>query len=641
MPFLENPGNYSQANSSVKKRNIIVKAITFALFGLLIASFAVWGIGDIFRVNPQETPVAEVGDARIEQQEFARLLGRELNRLSQRLGQRFDAEQARALGVVDQVVGQMVGRALVDQKIADMGLTISEDQLKQRIVEEPAFRNEAGQFDRARFAQALLLSNLGEQEFLDGLRRDILREQLVGPISDAAPAPKLVAEALFAYRQEMRTARVLRVPKDSVSEIPEPDEAALTAFHKEFSNSFMAPEYRAVTYIRLRPEDLLNEISIADSELLDEFELRRDEFTVPEKRQIQQIVLNDEAAANAAMERIRGGASFDTVAKDATGDAPVDLGLVEAPGLPGELADAAFALKAGETSEPVSTGLGWHILHVTSVVPGEEPDFAKARDELREDMAMAQAIDSLVSIANRLDDELASGASMEEAAAALNVKAKKIDAIDRNGNDPKGEAIPNLPPDQFLQIVYDTPPGEGSLLTETDDGGFFILHVDGVTPAQLRPLDEVRDQVVELWRDARRAEKTSEIASTIAGRVRNGEKLEDIGKADGYAVETTEPLNRFESDPARAFAPTLASKLFDLSPGEVDTTAAPAGHLVFQLVEIGKANPVSRQSEVTALQNSLSGAMHNDLLEEFMASLRSEYGVTINQTAIDDVLATF
>ncbi len=625
----------------MKARKLIIKVITFTLFGLLIASFAVWGIGDIFRVNPQQVAIAEVGDLRIEQQDFARTLSREVNRISARLGGRFDLEQARALGVVDQVVGQMVSRALFDRKIADLGLTASEALLKRRITEEPAFSDAAGRFDRARFIQALQFSNMGEQEFLDDLRRDILRQQLVGAIAEAAPAPRSLAESLYVYRQETRTARVLRVPNASIQDLPEPDQAALEAFHREFSDRFMAPEFRAVTMIHLRAEDLAAEIAIPEAEVRAEYEDRREDFAVPERREVAQMVFNDQAEADKAMGRLREGASFETVAQDETGQAPVDLGSVARADLPEELAEPAFALKQGEVSDPVKTAFGWHILQVGEIIPGEEASFEAVREELAEDLAMSQAIDGLISIANQLDDELAAGASMDEAAELLNLKARRIAALDRDGRDAAGNLVPDLPGDRFTATVFETAPGEDSLLTETPDGGFFILRVDGVTPAQLRPLAEVRDQVVELWRDARRAEKTREIATALAARAQRGEALEDIGEAEGYEVTTSGALTRFDSDPTQSFAPALAGKLFDLAPNEVDTVAAPDGHIVFQLLEITRPDPANQETEVAALREGLSNAMRNDLLEQFIANLRGEYGVTVNQRAIDDVLASF
>ena len=624
----------------MKKRNILVRAITFVLFGLLILSFAVWGIGDIFQVHPQQIAVAEVGETRIEQREFSRALGQEMNRLSARLGQRLDTQQAQAFGLVDQVVGQLIGRALIDQKIQDLGLTITEDLLRRQIVQDPTFQDETGQFSRARFAQALQFSNLSEQEFVERLRRDILRQHLIGPISEAVPAPRALAEALFAYREETRTARVLRIPRDTIQDVPEPDQAALEAFHEEFAARFMAPEYRAATFIHLRVEDLAAEIAIPESELRAEFEARRDELGVPERRRVTQVVYDDRAEAMAAMDRLRGGANFGAVAQETTGGAPVDLGLVERDQLPPELAEAAFAPQEGEVSQPAESALGWHIVKVEEVIPGEAAVFETLRDELQRDMAMGQAIDGVVSIANQLDDELATGKTLEEAARDLSLSVRQIEGIDREGLDPEGQGVPDLPIGDFIPTAFDTAPGEDSLLTETRDGGFFILRVDGVTPPQLRPLERVRDQVVALWRDARQAEKVREIAVALAERARGGESLEEIGKAEGYAVETSEPLTRFESDPARSFAPSLAGRLFDLKRGEIDTVVAPAGHVVFELLEIQAAEAAGRESIVSDLRAGLSGAMRNDMLEQFMTELRAEYSVTINQTAIDNVLAT-
>ncbi|HEX9790628.1 MAG TPA: SurA N-terminal domain-containing protein, partial [Kiloniellales bacterium] len=138
-----------------KSRNILTKIVVFVLFGMLILSFVVWGVGDIVRTPSQVVAVAEVGDVQIDEREFRRTLSRELNRLSARLGTRLDADQARALGIVDQVLGQMVGRALFDQKAQELGMVVTKEQIGRRISQEPAFQNTLGEFDRNRFAQAL------------------------------------------------------------------------------------------------------------------------------------------------------------------------------------------------------------------------------------------------------------------------------------------------------------------------------------------------------------------------------------------------------------------------------------------------------------------------------------------------------
>jgi len=622
-------------------RKVVIKIVTFAIFGVLIASFAVWGIGDVFQASQPNAPVATVGDIEIGQQEFARNLTREINRLSARLGSRFDIEQARALGVVDQIVSQMVGGALFDQKVEEIGITVSEKLIKQRIADEPAFQNSTGQFDPNRFFQTLQASNMGEQEFIQRLRRDVLRQQLIGAITESGPAPRVLAETLYSYREETRTARILRVPNSSIVEIPEPDLPALQAFHKEFSSKFMAPEFRAIVYVRLNPKDMAAEIAISDADVEQAFEARRDEFTLPERREVDQIVFDDEATAKTALDSLRDGANFETVSQDLTGQPPVDLGMIERGGLPAGLDNTAFELARGEVGGPVETEFGWHILRVREVQPGEEADLEKVREILTQDLVTSRAIESVVSLANQLDDELAGGASLNEAADSLNLDVRRIAAIDRTGRDTQGNMVEGFPPERFLEIAFETAPGQDSLMTETSSGDFFILNVDSVTSSQIRPLDEVRGEVVKLWQDARRAEKAREIANALAERARLGASLEELGAETKYEVNVTQPFSRFESDPSRSFAPALTSKLFDLGPGEVDTVAGTDSHIIIQLLEVTKVNPKSKATEVTALRKGLTNAMRNDLLEQFVTTLRGEYGVVVDQLAIDNVMAAY
>ena len=327
---------------AVRPRNFVVKTVTYILFGLLIAAFATWGIGDIFRGGGRVQSVADVGDTQILQQDFARSLSREINRISARFGGQLDMEQARALGIVDQVLGQMIGRTLFELKAADMGMLVTDEQVRQRIWQEPAFQNKKGEFDDNLFVQTLQISGLSEEEYVETLRRDILRQQIAGAISDAVAAPRQLADALYRYREERRIAEIIVVPNDSITGLPEPDDAALQAFHKEFSENFMAPEYRSVSLVQIRAKDLAGEAAVSDSGVRDEFDIRKDDFVTPERRAIEQILLPDEAAAKDVLARMKDGVNFAAAAQEFTGEPPVDLGVVEHEDLPAELAAAAF-----------------------------------------------------------------------------------------------------------------------------------------------------------------------------------------------------------------------------------------------------------------------------------------------------------
>ena len=624
-----------------RPKNIIVKIGIFVLFGMLIASFAVWGIGDIFRGSTQVRAVAEIGGEPILDREYARALSREINRISQRLGAQLEMDQARAFGIPDQVLSQMIGRALFDRKAVDLGMIVTDDQIRRLIAQQDAFKNELGGFDRARFEQQLRRLGMGENEYVATLRRDIIRQQLAGAVSEAVTVPRQLVEALYGYRNERRVAQYLLVRNDSITDMAAPNEPALVAFHKEFSERFMAPSRRAVTLVQLRAADLAAESAVSEARLREEFASRFEDFVTPEKRSLEQIVFQDEALAREAKTRLDGGAYFATVAEEMTGEPPIDLGAMERNVLPPELAEPAFALPEGTASAPVESVLGWHILRVVKVEPRQEPAFEEVREELATDIAMQIAIDSMVSIANQLDDELGAGASLEEAARALNLTPRRIESIDRQGRDPAGEPVTGLPADRFLALAFETEAGRESLLTEAANGDFFILRVDSVTLAQLRPLDEVRAEVTELWRDAQRAKLARQKAEALAERIKSGNAFEVVATEAGLSVARTKPVTRFETAVASTPSPTLASKLFQVSVGEVTTATAAEGHLVAKLIEIVAADPYTDPDTVAAVRESLVGALRDDLLEQFLATMRGEYGVEIKEQALDELLATF
>ena len=199
-----------------KKTNPIKKFVTFCLFALLILSFGVWGIGDIFQGPQHAYSVAQVGKVSIGQQEFSRNLRQELARLAPQFGGRLDIEQAQAFGVVQQVMERLTTRALFEQHASDMGLVVTDHQLLEQIRNLPAFQDQvSGRFDRFAYEGALRNSGLSEEAFLQGLTGDIQRQQVVSAISGAAAMPRAMAEALYRYSAETRSAETVLFRNDS------------------------------------------------------------------------------------------------------------------------------------------------------------------------------------------------------------------------------------------------------------------------------------------------------------------------------------------------------------------------------------------------------------------------------------------
>jgi len=622
-------------------RRTVTKWGTIALFSLLIASFALWGIGDIFRGGAGGQTVIEVGDRAMDSNTFARAFQQRFDQARQRFGGNLDIATARQIGLVDQILQQIVTEELFEAHAQSMGLVVSDDQIIQEISQQEAFRNSQGQFDRARFQQTLRMSGMTEQDYIDLVRTDISRRHLVDAATGGVVVPDVLAEMMFRHRTEKRVADYVLV-EDGRFEVADPTAEDLRGYYEENGDAFMAPAYRELTVIRLTPDQMVDEVRITEEELRSAYEERRDEYHKPERRHVRQVLLDDEATARTAVEKLRAGASLQDVAQELTGHDAVDLGLNRREDLLPALSDAAFALEKGAISEPVETTLGWHVLTVREVVPPETTPFEAVKDELRKKLAKDRAVDSLVSLANALDDELAAGASLEETANALGLKTRHIPAVDRQGRAPDGEPVENLPEDgDFLSVAFETPEGQQSLLEETGAGGYYVLRVDSVTPPQRRPFEAVREEVRQQYLADARRKKARELAQEIRKAVENGTPFEEAADAHGLFVQTTEPLGREQNRQASPAGQAVAGALFDVEPGGIVTGTTENGVAVAQLAEIKVADPAERGTQFNQLETQLRGAVRSDVLAQFVDALRARHEVRVNQALMNEVLNQF
>jgi len=627
-----------------KLRKQAAKIFMSFLFGMLILSFAIWGVGDIFRSTSRTTVVATVGDSEVSAKLFSQYLTRDINRLQNQFGGRLDAEQIRALGIPERLLRDLISGTLLDEQANNLGMVVASEQIKQRIASQSIFQNEAGNFDRARFDQALQFSNLSEQAYVFGVERDIKREQLGEAASGAVSVSHRFVEEFYRYRDEHRVADTLTVPAGDGADLAEPDDAALEAVLTSHPERFQKPEYRSLVLIDLRAADLLDEIHVSDEELEREFEVRRDEFAKPERRSFEQVLFDTQAEAASFKAALDGGQDF-AAAAEAAGVSPVTLTELSQADLAAQmpdLADAAFALDASAVAGPIESPFGWHVLRLTEVLPPYEPTLEDEREALTADLAKRHAVESLVSVANQLDDELGGGAELEDAAGRLGLTVRQIQDLDAQGVTVADEH-PNLPDSEdFLPEVFAANVGETSLLHETPDGDYFVFRVDEVVPPALPPLDDVRADVLALWRQEEARQHALIEAEALADRVRLGADMAEIASEDGLELGRTPSLDRFGKGREKAtVAPDLTAKLFTLGPDEVAVAEVPEGWVVLKLAEVEPGDPQANAQAVDILADGLTQALRNDMLTAFTQELERDLGVSINQAAFDDVTSSY
>lgn len=619
--------------------------LVMALLGILIASFAIWGVGDVFR-TPTLT-VAEVGDAEISANDFLREFESRVNSFRVQFGGDFDRQQARAMGIDRFVLAQMVSRTAWDEEAREMGLVGSDERVAETLRNIEAFQGVTGRFDRFTYQQALRRIGLTFKEFEAQLANEAARNQLLETVQVTTPLPESYVRQLYRYRKEARTARVLTIPTASVGAIEPASEQTLREYHELNQALFMAPEYRNLTFLILRPGDFVDGSAITEGDLRAAYEERINDYQIPEKRDLSVVTFTDAATAREFHERVSSGEDFETVAGELTGFSPDELAIGERGyfELRADYSEAAaedvFALAAGEISQPVQTILGWYVFRVEGIEPGSERSFEEVRDELRDVVAGERGIDVLYDTAARIDDRLAEGFTVAEIAGALELPVQSFPAIDRSGLKPDGELVssdPDILP--YLQYAFTLRPDEEPILMEEEQRtGFYLVQVNDIIEPELRPFETVEDEVRARWLADERNKKAGELADGALREAQVGVPLEDLAEKYRGELFDAPRILRDEMLQQKVLARNIADLVFSLEIGEVgmERAATGEGYVLVEVTSITPGDPQGDPDRLAALREELEREINGDTFAQYQAGLQNDLGVTINRQLIEDL----
>ncbi|MCW8915785.1 MAG: SurA N-terminal domain-containing protein [Magnetovibrio sp.] len=612
-----------------------------AFLGLLVLSFAVWGIGDIFRGRADQVTVATVGETNIPVDYYRAQYLRELERMSQVFGQQVTPEMAKAMGLGVMIASRIVQETLVNEGARELGVYISDTQILDAIHRSPEFKNEAGQFDRNVFRSRLTQAGFTEDRYVGFVRENMSRNQYLAPVQSGATPPKTLVDALYVHAQEQRTADVIRIDHVKLTNVPAPSEEQLKTYHTENSGQFMAPEYRKLTAIVLKSEDLTNTIEVTEDDIQKAYDEREADYLTPEKRTLRQVLVKDEESANKAKALLDGGKPLAAVVTEVGANpAMTNIGeftSADAANLSPDIATAVFALKNGGISAPLQSPLGWHVFEVVDITAQIVKPLADVRDDLAQAVKLDRALNVLFEQSNEIEDKLGGGMTFEEAATASGLKTVHVPAVDAQGLTPEGipAKLPYL--NEVVAEGFKLGEGQDSAMTEAGDSqAFFVVRVDGVTTPALRPLDTVKKEVTQAWDAKARGELAADLAKTITDRMNTGEKAADIAKAFGLTASTTKPMTREGIGmEVNAMPATLLVKLFELKQGDAASEEGTGAHTVARVNTITTATVDPQSTDYKSVRDKTVGDIQTDLLTQLTQALEGKYSVSINQQVID------
>jgi len=422
-----------------------------------------------------------------------------------------------------------------------------------------------------------------------------------------------------------------------------PSDSELSSWFEENKTRYAAPEYRKITYVKLQTEDIADPDAIAAETVRADYEARKDRYTTPETRTIDQLVFADRAAADAAAAELADGKSFDELIADQGRSASdVRIGSFAKATVPDQsLADAVFAVsEAGGTTPVVDGQFGPVILRVAEITPEDSKSFEDVEAEIREQLALAEAAQVLLDVHDAYEDARASGMTLAEAAAQQKLTPVTIDAIDRSGQTPDGTVVSNIPESQaLLRDAFETEIGVETPPINIGSEGFVWFEVNDVTEARDRTLDEVRDEVVSDWTAMKTGEALAAKAEELKQRLEKGAELATLAEELAVSVETKYALSRGDTD--AVFGEAAVASAFSGPKGlvEVASDASNENRILLKVTSVNDASTVTAGSVSPEQRQRVSQQISDDILDQMVARLQSNYGVSVNRELAERALA--
>jgi peptidyl-prolyl cis-trans isomerase D len=613
------------------------------LFGVIAISFAIWGIGDIFRGFGRST-VAKVGSTEITVEQFRQIYNDRLQQLGRQLGRPITQEQARLLRLDQQLAGQLVAEAALDQRARQMRLNVSDAEVARQIMNDPNFKGLRGDFDRARVEATIRNAGYTEPRYTAEQKRITLRREIAETINGELTVPKTLEQALNRFENEQRAIDYVTLDRSKAGDIAPPSPEVVQKYFDEHKGQFRAPEYRGMTVLAVTPAELAKPDDVSEADAKRYYESNLSRFGTPERRQLEQIVFPTEEEAKAAAARLNAEFSFEALAKErGLSEKDIDLGLVTKAGIiDPAVANAAFSTKEGEVSAPVKGTFGTTLVRVVKIEPDQTKKFEEVLPEIRQTLAIDRARGEIASRHDKIEDERAGGARLSEVAQKLNLNAITIEAVDRNGLDPEGKRVGAFPQGANpISGAFTSDVGVENEPMQIPGGGYLWYEVTKITPARERTLDEVRAQVEERWRNDEISKRLQAKATELVTKIKGGTSLADaVAGIENLPVQTTFGIKR-SGNPGNTISPRVVEAVFQAAKDEAGMAEGsnPGEWVVFRVTDVTVPEFDANSAEGKRIAEAARRSLSEDVIAQYIQRLQTDLGATINQTALQQVVS--
>lgn len=588
---------------------------------LLVISFSIWGIGDMFRGNPATRVVAQVGKTEIQVQDLERRFQMEMQNARATFGPDLSVAQARQMGLLDHTLNAMIQEAVFDQDAARQDINVPRDLILKTLAEAPQFRTKDGKFNLPLLQELLRKTGLSEEAFFANETKNHASKAIADAILSGPQAPQIMIDTLYQARGAKRVLEVITLRNDSVKGLKPATDDELQTYYNEHEDQFVAPEYRGITIAQLTAAEITKDISVSESEIEKAYTERAEEMAIPESRDLTQIVVQDEAKAKTIAEAAIKAQNLPQAAK-ANGLTPITMKKIDEKAILPELAIAVFALKEGEVMQPVKSTLGWHVIQLNKIYPKGTLTFEQAKDDLRKALQEERTGDMIAKTINQLDDAIAGNQSLEEIADTLKLRLTRYPSLDAKGHQADGsepkEAIPAK--ELTLNAAQSLNTGETGQVLDDGNGNYYVVRVDQVLPSHTIPFAEAKKQIVAAWTEDQLYTLAAAAAEDMAKKLREGKSATSFASMPGVDVKLSKPMSIL-GEPDKDLPPEIPPQVFHMKKGDVTVAARNGKQYIVRLADIAPVDPKKPESSRLKIVDDLKQKLPDNRIEQYLGYL--------------------
>lgn len=621
---------------------------------LVVLTFVVFYIPDFLSTSTGAAPsqvLADVEGAPITVGAFQRRYAAQMNAYRQAYGGQMNEQLLRQLGIDRQILQQLVDEEAMVAEARRQGVTVSDVEVRERILNMPAFQ-ENGQFiGEQRYRQVLQFNTppFTPAEFEDNLRRALMIEKLRGAVTGWIAVTDSEVADEYRRRNEKVKLDVVPVVAEAFRSQVTVTDAELSAHYESNKESYRVGEQRRIKYALVDVDQVRAGITIPDADVEAFYKQNLAQYTTPAQVRASHILFStegkDEAEVRARAEQVlqqakAPGADFEALARqhsedESNKDRGGDLDYFGRGRMVPEFENAAFQMKPGDISDLVRTSFGFHIIKVVDSQPEVVRPVADVRDEIVDQLRWQKAQTEAETVARAVASAATTPADLERVAGERRLEFRETGLF---AADQPIDALGVQP--ELASTIFGMKEGEVSQ-PQRVARGWVVATVSGRRDAYVPALDEVRDRVRDDVVADKAAALARERAATIAAELKTARDFAATAKKFGLEVKPTDLIARGAALPDLGISEDVDAAAFSLPVNGVsDAITTPGGTAIIRVVERQDVTDDQIASGRDQLREELAAQRQDRFFSAYMQKAKSSLKINLRQDVLDQLLGT-